>query len=135
VRSSLSLGFLGRFGRSPALREFDGALRSVDLHPNLVPEAVKLTAVRLLMDETPRGDPGTQANRAAAEIVAYCMTGAEAFAGANGPQLAEDVERRIDAALLAGSSRDAKLVLLMLHAKAIQQSVVDHFGLESDTAD
>jgi hypothetical protein len=133
MRPGLSIGFFGRFGRSPALREFDTALRSVDLHPNLVPEAVKLTTVRMLQDDTDRTDPGVHASRAAAEIVAYCMIGADAFAGANGPELAAAVERRIEAALDHGASLDAKLVLLTLHARVIQPSVIDHFGLEVDS--
>jgi hypothetical protein len=130
VRPGLSLGFFGRFGRSPALRAFDTALRSVDLHPNLVPEAVKLTAVRMLMEQSRQDEPSAPATRAAAEIIAYCMIGAEAFAGANGTRLAVDVEQRIDAALDAGTSLDAKLVLLALQARVIQPSVVEHFGLE-----
>jgi hypothetical protein len=127
----LSLGLFGRFGRSAELRQFDGALRSVDLHPNLVPEAVKLTAVKLVREYAVTGEPGPQAYRDAAEIVAYCMIGAEAFAGANNPELAAEVERRIDAALVSGASLDAKLVLLTLHARVIQPSVVDAFRLES----
>lgn len=130
MRPALSIGFFGRFGRSASLRAFDTALRSVDLHPNLVPEAVKLTAVRLLMDETGREDPGAEATRAAAEIVAYCLIGADAFAGANGAGQADAVEQRIEAALAAGTNLDAKLVLLTLHARVIQPSVVDHFRLE-----
>lgn len=130
MRPGLSIGFFGRFGRSAALREFDAALRSVDLHPSLVPEAVKLTAVSTLMDETGRDDPSAQSFRAAAEIIAYCMIGADAFASANGAELMANVERRIDAALEAGDSLDAKLVLLTLHARVIQPSVTDHFGLE-----
>ena len=50
TRPGLSLGLFSLFGRSLELREFDKALRSVDLHPNLVPEAVKLTAVSLLWE-------------------------------------------------------------------------------------
>ena len=125
----LSLGFFGRFGRSAELREFDQALRSVDLHPNLVPEAVKLTVVTLL-----RGvdrEPAPAAYRAAAEIIAYCMVGGDAFATANDANLAAKVERRIEAALEPGTTLDAKLVLLALHARIIQPSVVDDFGLES----
>jgi hypothetical protein len=133
VKPALSLGFFGRFGRSPSLRTFDAALRSVDLHPNLVPEAVKLTAVRTLMDQSAHDEPSTEAHRAAAEIIAYCMIGAEGFAGANSVRLAEAVERRIEAALDTGTGLDAKLVLLTLHARVIQPSVVDHFGLESDS--
>lgn len=130
VQRGLSLGLFGRFGRSAALRQFDGALRAVDLHPNLVPEAVKLTAVRLLRAA---GEPAPQAYRAAAEIIGYCMIGAQSFAGANDPALAAQVERRIEAALDTGASLDAKLVLLTLHARVIQPSVVDHFQLESES--
>jgi hypothetical protein len=133
ARRGLSLGLFGRFGRSAELREFDRALRSVDLHPNLVPEAMKLTAVRLLAEHAGAEEPAPQSYRAAAEIIAYCMIGAEAFAGANEPELATKVERRIEAALDSGTNIDAKLVLLTLHARVIQPSVVDYFHLESGT--
>jgi hypothetical protein len=132
AQRGLSLGLFGVFGRSGALRDFDQALRSVDLHPKLVPEAIKLTAVRLLMDEAANDDPAPNAQRAAAEIIAYCMIGADAFAGANGAGPARAVEQRIDAALDSGASLDAKLVLLALYARVIQPSVVEHFGLESE---
>jgi hypothetical protein len=131
VQRGLSLGLFGIFGRSPELREFDKALRSVDLHPNLVPEAVKLTAVKLLKEQAAGSDPAPQAYRAAVEIIAYCMIGADAFAAANGPELAAEVERRIETALDQGTSADAKLVLLTLHAKVIQPSVIAGFQLES----
>ncbi len=131
VERGLSLGFFGRFGRSAELRELDKALRAVDLHPNLVPEAVKLAAVRLLKEDAPNREPPPVSYRAAAEIIAYCMTGGEAFASANDASLAGKVERRIEAALEPGTSLDAKLVLLTLHARVIQPSVVADFGLES----
>jgi hypothetical protein len=134
TRSGLSLGLFGMFGRSAELREFGRALRSVDLHPNLVPEAVKLTAVKLLADETGTRETEPQAYRKAAEIIAYCMVGAEAFAGANGQKLADEVDRRIGASLDPGASIDAKLVLLTLHARVIQPSVVEAFQLESGSA-
>ncbi len=127
----LSLGLFGRFGRSAELRAFDGALRSVDLHPNLVPDAVRLAAVKMLKEQAPGSEPAPQAYRAAAEMIAYCMIGAPSFAGANSPALAAEVERRIDAALDEGAGLDARLVLLMLHARVIQPSVVEHFRLES----
>lgn len=130
MKPPLSIGFFGRFGRSASLRALDMALRAVDLHPNLVPEAVKLTTVRMLIDETGREDPGEDATRAAAEIVAYCLIGADAFTSANGAHLTDEVERRIDAALGSGTSLDARMVLLTLHARVIQPSVVDHFKLE-----
>jgi len=129
ARRFSSFGFLGMFGRSADLRQFDQALRSVDLHPKLVPEAVKLTAVNLLKDHAFGGDPAADAYPPAAALVAYCMIGAEAFAGANGAELTQQVESRIEAALAAEDSLDAQLVLLTVHAKVIQPSVVAHFSL------
>ena len=131
MQRGLSLGLFGFFGRSQELRDFDKALRAVDLHPNLVPDAVKLTAVKLLKEEAPSRDVPPQIYRAAAELLAYCMIGAEGFAGANEPELAAEVERRMEVALASGTSRDAQLVLLALHAKVIQPSVVEFFQLES----
>jgi hypothetical protein len=131
ARRGSSFGLFGVFGRSGDLRQFDRALRSLDLHPRLVPEAVKLTAVNLLKDHAPGPEPAPQSYRAAAEIVAYCMMGAAGFVAANDEVLAERVERRIEAALAAGTSLDAQLVLLTLHAKVIQPSVVENFGLEA----
>ena len=125
ARRGLSIGFFSLFGRSPELREFDTALRSVDLHPHLVP------AVNLLLERAKDRAPEPRSYREAAEIIAYCMTGGEAFAAANDARLAAEIERRIEAALDPGTNLDAKLVLLALHAKVIQPSVVDDFGLES----
>jgi hypothetical protein len=131
MQNALSLGLFGIFGRSQELRDFDTALRSVDLHPKLVPEAVKLTAVKLLKQQAPGGSVQPQTYSTAAEILAYCMIGADGFAGANAPELANAVEQRIETALAAGTSLDAQLVLLALHARVIQPSVVAFFDLES----
>jgi hypothetical protein len=131
VRRNSSIGFMGVFGRSSDMRQLDHALRAVDLHPKMVPEAVKLTACALLKDQANSDHPPPQVYRPAAEIIAYCMIGDEAFAGVNGVESALAVERRIEAALLAGDSLDAQLVLLTLHARVIQPSVVQRFNLES----
>lgn len=122
---------MGLFGRSHDLRQFDQALRSVDVHPALVPEAVKLTAVNLIKDRAASDDPEPQSYRAAAEIMGYCMIGATGFTGANGEELARAVERRIEMALESSGGLDAQLVLLTLHAGVIQPSVVHDYGLES----
>jgi hypothetical protein len=124
-------GLFGIFGRSADLRALDQALRAVDLHPMLVPEAVKLAAVNLLKDHAAGDDPAPQSYRTAAELVAYCIVGADAFACANDAALVDEVERRIEVAVDAGESLDAQLVLLTLHAKIIQPSVVKAFGLEA----
>ena len=126
-----SIGFLGRFGRSSDLRQLDEALKGLDVHPSLVPEAVKITVVNLLKEDAAGAEPAARAYGAAAEIVGYCMIGADAFAGANDEGLARQVEGRIEAALASGDSIDARLILLTLHAGVIQPSVVDRYGLES----
>jgi hypothetical protein len=131
ARSRSSLGFLGMFGRSNDLRQLDAALRSVDLHPGVVPEAVKLTIVNLLKDHAIGDEPAPQAYRAAAELIAYCMVGAAGFTAANPQDLLERTERRIEKALDEGDSLDAQLVLLTLHAKIIQPSIVERYGLSS----
>jgi hypothetical protein len=134
ARRYSSIGLFGIFGRSGDLRQIDQALRSVDIHPRLVPEAVKLTMASLLKQRAESGEPAPQAYRAAAEIVGYCMIGAEAFAAANDEALALDAERRIELALIAGTNLDAQLVLLTLHAGVCQPSVIDRFQLESAIA-
>lgn len=131
MQRGLSLGLFGIFGRSQELRDFDKALRAVDLHPNLVPDAVKLTAVKFIKEQAQGRAPAPESYRAAVELLAYCMLGAESFAGANDAELASQIERRIEAALDRNDSLDAQLVLLTLHAKVIQPSVVEFFQLES----
>ena len=131
ARRNSSIGLFGIFGRSSDLRQFDQALRSVDLHPKLVPEAVKLTVCALLKEQANGDDPPPHSYRPAAEIIAYCMIGPDAFAGANEVELALAVERRIETALIAGDNLDAQLVLLTLHARVIQPGVVARFELES----
>lgn len=126
-----AIGLFGTFGRSSDLRQLDQAFRAVDLHPRMVPEAIKLTMVRLIKDAHP-GEPDEAAYKRAAALVGYCMIGANSFAGANGEEPAQAVERRIEAALEQDDGLDAKLVLLTLHAKVIQPSVVETFGLASE---
>ena len=122
-------GFLGRFGRARELRQLDDALRAVDLHPAMVPDAVELATVRLLQAEKRSPQPHDYA--AAAELIGYCMIGAGGFAGANEEALAEAIEARIQTAIDSGDSLDAKLILLLLHAAVIQPSVIARFGLEA----
>ena len=116
---------------TPLEDAINGVERMLYMSSSATAEAVKLTAVNLLQDDAGNDDPTPQSYRAAAEIVGYCMIGADAFAGANGEELTRAVERRIEAAMDAGDGLDAQLVLLTLHAKVIQPSVVSHFGLES----
>ncbi len=124
------LGLFGIFGRSYELQRLDQALRGGGLHPRLVPEAVKLTTLKLLK-EAGGANSGPRACVAAAELLGYCMLGARGFTECNGPNLTEAVEARLAAALEAGDSLDARVVLLTLHAGVIQSSVVERYGLEA----
>ena len=124
------LGLFGIFGRSDELQRLDRALRGVGLHPRLVPEAVKLTTLKLLK-EAAGANPGPRPYAAAAELLGYCVLGAQGFTECNGPSLTEAVEARLVAALEAGDSLDARVVLLTLHAGVIQSGVVKRYGLEA----
>ena len=126
-----SLGFLGMFGRSGDLRELDAALRGADLHPALVPEGVKLTIVNLMKDHWPE-EPPADAYRSVAQLFSYCIAGSETFEQANGSERRLDAERRIEAALEAGDSFDAQIVLMTLHAKLINAEIVERYGLSAD---
>ena len=123
------LGLFGIFGRSRDLQRLDRALLGVGLSPPLVPEAVKLTTLKLLGEAGKGRDPASYA--AAAELLGYCMLGVEEFPEHNGPSLTEAVERRLAAALDAGDNLDARLVLLTLHAGIIQPNVVERYGLRA----
>jgi len=130
-RQRSSIGFFGRFGRSRDLVQLDEALRALEVHPATVTEAVKLTTVNLLKDQAIGPEPAPQAYRIAAEMLAYCILGAEPFAKANGSSLAEAVERRITTAIDSDGSLDTHLILLALESRIIQPSVVQRFELES----
>ncbi len=124
------LSLFGIFGRSYELQRLDQALRGGGLHPRLVPEAVKFTTLKLLK-EAGGANSDPRAYVAAAELLGYCMLGARGFTECNGPSLTEAVEARLVAALEAGDSLDARVVLLTLHAGVIQSSVVERYGLEA----
>ncbi len=124
------LGLFGMFGRSHELQRLDQALRDGGLHPRLVPEAVKLTTLKLIK-EAVGANPGPRPYAAAAELLGYCVLGAQSFTERNGPSLTEAVEARLAAALEDGDSLDARVVLLTLHAGVVQPDVVKRYGLEA----
>jgi hypothetical protein len=131
TRRRSSFGLFGIFGRSGDLRQLDQALRAVDLHPALVPEGVKLTIVNLMKDHSISDEPPPQAYWAVAEVFAFCVLGPDAFETANGRDRLLAAERRIEAAMEAGDSPDAQLVLLALHAGLINPAVVETYGLSA----
>jgi hypothetical protein len=123
------LGLFGIFGRSQELQRLDKALMGVGLHPRFVTESVKLTTLKLLGEAGAGTDLASY--EAAAELLGYCVLGAQGFTEHNDPSLTDAVEGRLAAALETGDNLDAKIVLLTLHAGVIQPSVVKHYGLRS----
>ena len=123
-------GIFHLFGRSPDLQALDHALREAGVHPRTVPEAVKLTTVRLLKDQANGGvRPSETPYYDAAQLLGYCMEGRDEFTASNGVRAAEHAEERIEGAIAAGNSLDAKLVLLTLHSGVVAAEVVERFGL------
>lgn len=129
ARRRPSLGLFGIFGRSEDLRYLDRALREFDLHPALIPDAVKLTVLNLLKDA--RGEePRPEDYRQTAALLGFSALGGEAFAAANGESAALSAEIRVETALDAGDSLDAKLILLALHAGIIHPDLKQTYELQ-----
>jgi len=126
------LGLFGIFGRSLDMQRIDDSLRAFGLHPNRMPEAVKLAMLKQLKDANGGRSPMPPACASAAELVVYCSLGTKEFAEANGPSRTEAAEARLVAAMELGYGADARLVLLTLHAHVIHPSVVERFHLASE---
>ena len=126
------LGLFGIFGRSLDIQRIDDALRAHGLHPNRMPEAVKLTMLKQLKEANGGRSPTAQACASAAELLVYCSLGAQEFVQANGPERTQAAEARLVAAMELGYGADARLVLLTLHAHVIHPSVVERFNLASE---
>jgi hypothetical protein len=126
------LGLFGIFGRSVDLQRIDDALRARGLHPNRMPEAVKLTVLKQLKEAHGGRSPSVEACATAAELLVYCALGTKEFAESNGPGRTESAEARLLSALETGYGPDARLVLLALHAQVIHPGVVERFNLVSE---
>jgi len=119
----------GIFGRSEELQRLDRALRAAGLNPRGVAEAVKLTTLKQIKEANLGRVPDLPAGAAAAELIAYCALGREAFTQSNGSSQTENVEARLVDAIETGYGLDARLVLLALHAGLFHASVVERYKL------
>ena len=126
------LGLFGIFGRSQEMQRVDDALRACGLHPNRMPDAVKLAMLKQLKEANGGRSPSAQACSSAAELLVYCSLGAKEFSQANGPARTQAAELRLIAALELGYGQDARLVLLTLHAHVVHPTVVERFNLASE---
>ncbi len=120
-------GLFALFGRSRAMQQLDWELRAAGIHPKLVPEAVKIAALRLMKDCGRVADPDYVS---VSQMIAYCSLGHRDFENMNDAALTQEIEARI-AGALDGDNLDARLVLLALHSGLIAADVVEQFGLEA----
>ncbi|KAA5607299.1 hypothetical protein F1188_00570 [Roseospira marina] len=118
------LGLFGLFGRAREIQTLDAAVREEGLHPRLVPDAVKMTVVRLVKGE------GLDDVIPAAPLLAYAMLGPEDHAAAVGEARSAEARARLEKAIAAETSLDARLVLLCLEAGVLHPDVVADYDLE-----
>lgn len=114
-------------GRSAAIVALDDALRASGVHPMLVPDAVKHVVVRLQTEDI---RPPAEFFADAAELLAFCILGSEAFRETNGDLRAEAMDARFEDATLEGDSLDAKLILITVHAGLICPEIADRVDVE-----
>ena len=117
------------FGRSASVKALEHALREAGLHPLLLPEAVKLTILQIQKKDRTTAD---STHDDAAQLLAYCMLGREQFIESNDLDAAVRVEQRFEAAIAEGDSRDAKIILLALHAGLIAPDIADRIDVEAE---
>ncbi|WEX09843.1 hypothetical protein [Chelativorans sp. AA-79] len=133
VKRGSSIGFFGIFGRSEDMRRLDEALRRAGVHPDSVPEGVKLAAVTLMSRE--EAEPSASAYPPVGELMAFCILGSGDFAAHNGEPRLESVTRRMEAALDEGEGQDAGIILLMLHAKLIDSGLLELYDIGAENRD
>jgi len=124
-------GFFALFGRSREVQRLDAALRTAGLHPALVPDAVKIAALKLLKEAGYGANPDPSVCGEAADILAYCMLGDRAFQETNGLSVQRSLQARLQTALDAGDSLDAHLVLLTLHAGVIHPALMKRYDIHA----
>lgn len=125
-------GLFSLFGASAPQRRLDAALREVGVHPRLVPGAVKITVLRQIKASERDTGAHEAACADAAQLLGYLMHGAEVFAEDNGAWARSEAEDRVAAAIGAGDSADARLILLALHAGIVTPEVIEEYQLEAD---
>lgn len=113
------------FGPSRERQRLDFALRRRGVHPQLLSEPVKLTALRLIGHRPPEA-----VIEQAGALIAYCLLGPDDFAEANAPETAREQERRLGLALEAPEGVDARLIMLCLRSGLAEPSIAARFELE-----
>lgn len=125
-------GIFSMFGRSEDQHLLDQAIRDAGLHPRLVPDAVKIVLQRQVKETGADADERQALRARDCELLAYCALGPGEFTDIHGEEMTQALEQRLEQALEAGNSRDARLVVLFLHAGLVDQDVTDRYALALD---
>lgn len=125
------LGLFNFFGRSEGLKALDQAFREFDVHPRLVPEAVKLATVKIMQKASDADYLLRDADyEKAAGLLSYCILGHDQFVASHTLAAAERAEQRLEEAIAAGDSIDAKLILLAVHSGVIHPTLAAQLDSE-----
>lgn len=127
------LGLFNVFGRSESLKALDLAFRAFDVHPRLVPEAVKLTTIRIMQKASDADYVLCDADyERAAALLSYSILGSDQFVASNSLAAADQAEQRLEDAIDSGDSVDAKLLLLAVHSGIMHPTMTDQIDSEDD---
>ncbi|MEL7469287.1 MAG: hypothetical protein AAFN27_12590 [Pseudomonadota bacterium] len=127
------LGLFNIFGRSEGLKAIDQALREFDIHPRVVPEAVKLATIRLMQKASNPEYVLCDADyKRASELLSYSILGPDQFVASNTLAAAKRAEQRLEEAISAGDSLDAELILLAVHSGVIHSTIAEQFDIEGN---
>ena len=124
--------FPNLFGRSHETRILDDALRSSGLHPRLIPDAVKITTLKILKEDGKGEKPCIKSCTFAANMLAYCMLGDQGFYEEHGEAHRARLEKRLQVAIGIEDSLDNRLILLTLHASLTQEALIVRYNLHVD---
>lgn len=131
--------FAELFGKSREVRELDRNLHQMGLNSHAVNDATKFTICKWIRESLPAQE-STEAKdsqradlqRAAAELLAYCVLGRSDFAEANSEDLAEAQEARIAGATEGANDFDAGIIMLSLHANIADPDIAARVEIESE---
>lgn len=122
-------GLFSFFGRSKEYRRLDDALNRAGLVAGGVPDAVKLTTIRLMKEE---GGTGEENCARAADILAYCLLGSSDYAEHHGAQALTNVDQTCRKAPRNPDSLEARLIVLTLHSNLAHEQVRERFSFETE---
>jgi|TARA_B100000530_G_scaffold128968_1_gene80579 hypothetical protein len=118
------------FGRSRRLEELSGAFRASGVHPDLIPDAVLLTIIKLL--KSTYGKDISSGMSDTCDFFAYLLLGQEALKYNLQDSKVYAFEKRLESALENSSCLDYKLLALSYHSGLINPAVKKEFKISNE---